>query len=180
MNLFDGAVVGLAALLVLVGLWKGAIRILVGILALATAWFVAIRFHAAAADRTLPTSWDPSLARLGMWLAIFFGVLLAGGLVAWLLRSIVKAALLGWADRLAGAALGFSAAALATAFLVFPLAAYLPGGSRVLADSRLAPYASTVSDLVSGLTPQEIDERYERGIAHLRESWNSRAIDPRR
>lgn len=180
MNLFDGVVAGLAVLLVIVGLWKGAIRILVGILALATAWFVAVRFHATAAERTLPASWDPSLARLGMWLAIFFGILLAGGLIAWLLRAVVKAALLGWADRLAGGALGFSAAALATALLVFPLAAYLPGGAGVLETSRLAPYAATVADLVRAASPSDVEERYERGIARLRETWRERSVETRR
>ena len=69
--------------------------------------------------------------KLISYLIIFLATMLAGGLVAYLLRRLLKAAMLGWADRLAGGAVGLAAAMLIAALLLLPLVAYSPiGGFR--------------------------------------------------
>ena len=113
--------------------------------------------------------------RLAAYAAIFLGTLVAGAVVGWLLRKLAKAALLGWADRLAGAAVGFVAGVLACSLVVLPLAAYLSEGSRLLSGSTLAPYAAAVADVVNRLSPADLAERYRKGIESVRKRWRGEA-----
>jgi len=170
MNGFDIVVLVAAGVLAILGLVQGVIRLLVGIAAMVVAFILASRFHQPLADLWVaePNAW----LRIGAYVAIFFGVLLTGGLVAWLLRALIKAAMLGWADRFAGAAVGLAAAALVMALLILPVVAYTPGGETVLRDSVLAPYLLVVSDLFNRLAPKDLAERYREGVNDLRQLWS--------
>jgi len=173
MNGFDIAVLVVAGVLALLGLLKGVVRILVGIAALIVAFLLASRFHQRLADLWVeePSRW----LRVGAYVAIFLGVMLIGGWIAWLLRALFKAAMLGWADRLAGAALGLAAAAVGTALLIMPLVAYLPQGETVLTRSVLAPYLVVVSDAFNRLAPEEMSRYYRGGVEELRKRWGNGA-----
>ena len=177
MNGFDITVLVLTGILVIIGLSKGLVRILIGIAALVVAFIVASQFHttlAAVFDR------DPggpgAAASLAAYIAIFLGVMLLGGFVAFLMRRIVKAALLSWADRLAGGALGLLAAALASALLILPVVAYTPDGKEILTRSVLAPYVVTVADVFNQLAPDDLAERYRDGVRELRSRWQNKDL----
>lgn len=178
MNAFDIALLVLLGVLVLVGLAKGLARILIGIGTLLLAFGLAARFHQDLAPRLAGFGWPDELLKLSSYLLIFFGTMLVGGLLAWLTRKMLSAAMLGWADRLAGAALGMVAATLAAALLVLPLVAYSPAGEQALRESRLAPYVAVVADLARVLVPSGMSERYRVRIDGLREYWNGRWQDP--
>jgi len=173
MNAFDIAVLVVAGVLALIGLLKGVVRILVGIGALIVAFLLASRFHQRLADLWVeePSRW----LRVGAYVAIFLGVMLVGAWIAWLLRALFKAAMLGWADRLAGAALGLAAAAVGTALLIMPLVAYVPRGESVLTRSVLAPYLVVVSDLFNRLAPEDMRQHFRGGIDELRKLWGQGA-----
>ncbi len=171
MNSLDVALLVIIGILVLVGLFKGFIRLLVGVAALVVAFVLASRFHARLAD--YGAGWKISLEarRLGAYLLIFLAVLLVGAVVGWLLRKLAKAAMLGWADRLAGAAVGLVTGLIAGAFVILPIAAYAPHGTRLLEESRLAPYVAAVADMVNVLSPGDLSARYHQGIESLRKRW---------
>lgn len=180
MNTFDVVLLALACVLVLFGVFKGLVRILFGVAALVAAFALAARYHEGVAGWL--AGWEIGLEprRLIAYLAIFVGVLLAGGLAGWLGRKLVKAAMLGWADRLGGAALGLLAAALLAALVVLPLVAYSPWGERLLARSVLAPYVTAVSDLANRVAPDDLSERYRRRVEDLRRRWRGEVeTDPR-
>jgi membrane protein required for colicin V production len=177
-NGFDIALLMLACLLVLLGVIKGLVRILIGIAALVFAFALAARYHKPLADRLgagLEIGAEPTM--LISYVLIFIGVMLAGGLVAFLVRKLVKAAMLSWADRLAGAALGLVAAALAAALLILPVIAYSPWGEGVLRGSVLAPYVTVVADLANTLVPDDLSERYDRKIEELRRYWRDEWLE---
>jgi membrane protein required for colicin V production len=88
-----------------------------------------------------------------------------------MLAKLMRAAMLGWADRLGGAALGFVAALLAAALIVPPVLAYWPSGEGLLARSTLAPYLVAVADLATSLVPGDLSERYRHKIEGLRRQW---------
>ncbi|HKQ62192.1 MAG TPA: CvpA family protein [Candidatus Polarisedimenticolaceae bacterium] len=170
MNGFDIVLIGLGGFLVVVGLIKGLVRILVGIAALVTAFVLAALFHP---DLAAKLTWiGPSEGRMFVaYLAIFIGTLLGGGLLAFLLRRLLEVASLGWADRLAGGALGFAMAALLAALVVLPTLAYVPASTGWLEGSRLAPYVAVVADLANTVAPAGLAERYHRGVERLRDHW---------
>ena len=175
LNAFDLLLLVLVGLLVLLGLLKGLTRLLIGIGALVAAFILAARFHGLAAAPVLGVM-DISVpaANLIGYLAIFVGTMLAGALTGRVLRGLLKAAMLGWADRLAGAAAGFVAALLAAALIVLPVIAYVPTGERLLRDSVLAPYVTRFSDLANAIVPEGLAGQYRERMEALRRSWGQR------
>lgn len=175
MNALDIALLVVAGALVVLGLVKGLVRLLAAVAAFVAAFFLASRFHGPLADLAPASRIPQGALRLAAYAAIFVGVLIAGAIVGWLLRKLMQAAMLGWADRLAGAAVGFVAGVLACSLVVLPLAAYLPDGSRLLAGSTLAPYAAAVADVVNRLSPADLADRYRKGIESVRKRWRGEA-----
>lgn len=179
MNGFDIALLIVMGILVVLGLMKGLVRILVGFAALVAAFVVAGMFHRQVAAGLGRLNISDEILRLLSYLGLFIAVMLAGAVLAFLLRKLVKAAMLGWADRLAGAALGVAAAFLAFSFLVVPVVAYAPEGARVLDRSVLAPYVLVVAGLAARAAPQDLVERFQEELGDLKEHWaEERAAGP--
>ncbi len=171
MNGFDIVLLASMGILVVVGLMKGLVRILVGFGALIAAFLVASMFHEPLADRLGLFDLPVGVLRLICYLLIFIAVMLAGSLLAFLIRKLVKAAMLSWADRLAGAAVGVAVAFLAFSVLVLPIVAYAPGGSSMLSHSTLAPYVLVVSDMAARFVPDDLVRKFRKEIGELKDSW---------
>jgi membrane protein required for colicin V production len=174
MNAFDIALLVILGILVLVGLLRGLARVLIGIGALIAAFVLASRLHAGLAGRLGFLDLPPGGLRLLAWVLIFLGTMLLGGLAAFLARRLLQAAMLGWADRLAGAALGCVAAVLISALLILPLVAYSPAGERAMRGSVLAPYVTVVADLANRLVPEDMSRSYREKVEGLRRHWRER------
>ena len=171
MNNFDLVLLVLAGILVVFGMFKGLIRILIGIAALVAAFALAASFHQPLADKLAEMSIPFVGQRLVAYLLIFVGVMLAGGLLARVLRKMVKIAMLGWADRLGGAALGLVAAMLIAALLLLPAVAYSPKTRVWMQGSILAPYVTVVADAANYMVPGELRTRYREAVEELRRRW---------
>lgn len=171
MNGFDIVLLLLACVLIVVGMLKGLVRILIGLAALVAAFILAAQFHRPFADLLAGIDISSEVMGLIAYVVIFIGVMLAGAVVAFVLRKLLKAAMLGWADRLAGAALGLVAALLIGALLLLPLVAYLPNSENILGRSLLAPYVVVVADLANHLVPADLAERYHERIEDLKRHW---------
>jgi membrane protein required for colicin V production len=171
MNALDIGFLILFAIGAGIGLARGLVRILIGILTLLVAFFLASRYQDQIAAVLTSRHVSETPARIGAYVLVFVATMIAGGFVAFVVGKILKLAMLSWADRLAGGALGLVGALLAAAFLVHPLAASSPDGSRLLATSTIAPYLSVVADLGNAMAPDAVARRYESGIESLRRVW---------
>jgi membrane protein required for colicin V production len=178
MNALDIGLTLLIAAGAVIGLARGLVRILIGILSLIVAFFLASRYQDAIAAVLTERHVSQTPARIGAYILVFIGTLIAGGLVAWAVGKILKLAMLSWADRLAGGALGIQGALLAAAFLVHPLVASSSSGSKLLATSKIAPYVSVVADVVNAAAPDAVARRYESGIESLRRVWRGEQALP--
>jgi len=146
-------------------------RILIGILSLVVAFFLASRYRAPIAQILIDRHVAATPAEVTAYIAIFLATMIAGGLVAWVVGKLLKLAMLSLPDRLAGGALGLVAAGLAAAFLVHPLVVSSKGGSHMLETSKLAPYVAVVADVGNALTPDTVAQRYDAGMESLRKVW---------
>ena len=173
MNGFDVALLVVGCILVLIGMWKGLVRILIGIAALIAAFALAARFHEPLAARLTWVRLPDEPLMLLAYISIFLGVMLLGGALAYLLRRLLRAAMLGWADRMAGAALGLVATALLSSLLVLPFVAYSERGQEVLRRSVLAPWVTAVANLASPLMPSDLADLYRSRLEELRRLWYS-------
>ena len=178
MNALD---IGLIVLIVFgagIGLARGLVRILIGILSLVVAFFLASRYQDQIAAVLTSRHVSETPARIGAYVLVFVATMIAGGLVAWVVGKLLKLAMLSFPDRLAGGALGIVAALLAAAFLVHPLVAWSPEGSRLLATSKIAPYVTVVADLGNAMAPDAVAKRYDQGIESLRRVWRGETAVP--
>ena len=182
LNALDVLLLLLAGLMVLLGVWRGLTRLLIGVGALVAAFMLAAQFHwQVSVSMVRVVEMPEPVANLVAYLAIFLGTLLAGAFVASVLERLLKAAMLGWADRLAGGAVGLVAALLVAALVILPVVAYAPSGAAVLRTSVLAPYVTVVADIANHLVPDRLSTQYRDRMESLRRYWQRRseAADPR-
>lgn len=179
MNAFDAVVLVVMALLLLAGLLKGFTRLAIGIAALVAAFAFAVRFHApVAASIAAAAGITDTLATAAAYAAIFLGTMLVGALVAFVARRTLKLAMLGWVDRLAGAATGLVAALLAAGLLLVPAASRFPAGESLLRESVLAPFAVAAAELTHRLVPEPLSAGYRERMDSLRVYWLERRAAP--
>ena len=179
MNAFDAVVLVVIALLALVGLLKGFTRLAIGVAALATAFVLAVRFHSrVAASVAAAMGISEPAATAAAYGAIFLGTMLAGALVAFVARRTLRFAMLGWMDRLAGAAAGIVAALLAAGLVLVPAASRFPAGESLLLESVLAPYAAAAAALTHRLVPEPLSAEYRERMDSLRVHWLERRPAP--
>jgi membrane protein required for colicin V production len=120
-NELDYAVIAVAAISILVGLARGAVREAINL----AGWILALLLaHAFAQNLTVYfADWmsEPVFRTALAWLAIFVGVLMVAGLLASLVSALVRKLGLGGLDQLLGAAIGVARGAVV--LIVLTLAA---------------------------------------------------------
>ena len=178
MNALDWGLVVLFVAGAVIGLSRGLVRIVIGVLSLLVAFFLASRWQDPIAQVLVGRHVTETPARIAAYAVVFVGTMIAGGVVAWVVGKILKLAMLSWADRIAGCAIGVFGATLAAAFLVHPLVTSSKGGSNLLATSKLAPYVTVIADIGNTVAPDAVAKRYESGIDALRKVWRGESQIP--
>ena len=120
MTWLDYAVLGVTAVSIVVGVWRGLVREVISLAGWVIAFLAANLFAAPLAEALPAPVHNPELRVLIAFVAIFIASLVASTLIALLLSKLAKAAGLGGLDRLLGAFFGLARAAvivLATALL---------------------------------------------------------------
>jgi len=114
---FDYAVLTVVGLSLLWAVMRGLVRELVSI----AGWVAAVvvsSLYTSSFARMMPDSLGPLLSNLLAFLAIFIGVWVVSGFLGLVLNRLVRAAGLGWTDRLLGAVLGLARGLLIVLLLV--------------------------------------------------------------
>ena len=102
---FDYGVLSVLGLSLLVGAFRGLMREMVSLAGWVGAFVLATVFSGIVAVH-MPTSLGPLFSGVLAFLLIFIGVLVASGLVGLVLSLLVRAAGLGFLDRMLGAVFG--------------------------------------------------------------------------
>ncbi len=114
----DYCILGVIGLSALIGLIRGMIREVYSLFLWGLATWLGLHYSrefSVYLERAIPL---PSARMAVSFLGIFIGVLLAGGLVGYLLGKLVSSTGLGGTDRLAGVVFGIARGALIVAILV--------------------------------------------------------------
>jgi membrane protein required for colicin V production len=120
------------------------------------------------APRIAPYVKSQALAESVGFLAIFFAVVIAAGIIGRMARWLAREAGLGWADRLLGAIFGLVRGAAIVAVLVLALAAFAPG-SRMLGQSSFGGYFLVAARGMSWLAPVELRQKLRQGVEAMRQ-----------
>ena len=148
MTPIDYGILFLVLISAAVGIWRGftseALSLITLLAAIGLAWTFA--------DTLAPGLGDwAGAAEARLWLArliIFLIVLVAGGLVSWLARKLVRGTGLSGLDRTLGAAFGLARAALLVGLAVIVLQFAEVDQESWWQEARLRPYAERVAEAV--------------------------------
>ncbi len=130
MNGADWAIVAVIAMSTLIGIWRGFVREALSLAVWVIAFVVAMLFYAGFAPWFERWVDAPSIQMLVAWVTLFVGTLLLGGLVNFLLVTLVHATGLGGTDRVLGMVFGFGRGLL----VVMAILIVLPGVVPVTRD----------------------------------------------
>ena len=155
MNWLDMVILVLLIIPTVIGLRIGIIKAVVSLAGVIIGIILAGRYHVDLAEQLTFIS-SASLANIVAFALILLGVMLIAAVVASVLKWITSMVLLGWVNRLGGAAFGFLMGAIFCSAVLAIWAKFL-GAEGVIAESGLAALLLDSLPLVLALLPGEFD-----------------------
>ncbi len=167
MNGLDWAIVAILVLSVLLAAAQGFLHEVIALAGVVLGYLLAAWEYGRVAPWFAPYVKSEPVAESAAFLAIFFAVLIAAGIIGRIARWLAREAGLGWADRLLGAAFGLVRGGAIVAVLVLALAAFAPG-SQMLGRSSLGGYFLVAARGMSWLAPATLRQKLRQGVAAMR------------
>jgi membrane protein required for colicin V production len=123
---------------------------------------------------------DRNISSFAGFLAILFGSLTAGIIIAWVLVKFLGWVGLRWFDRLLGGAFGLVRGLLVCAALVLALLAFTPlaRSTEVVAESGIAPWVLHAAQAASLTAPGKVRQAFDENFARVKAVWVSQLARP--
>jgi membrane protein required for colicin V production len=154
MNWVDVVIIIYLALSIISGFAQGLIRSLLSIIGLIVGILLASHFYKQLGDILTFIS-NRNVADIVAFIVILLAVMGIAALIGLVLRSIIKAIMLGWIDKLGGSVLGLILGALSVSAILAIVVKYT--NTSLITDSKLAAFFLDKFPLVLGLLPGEFD-----------------------
>ncbi|MGB7550609.1 MAG: CvpA family protein [Chromatiaceae bacterium] len=159
LNWIDAGILGLIALSALIGLGRGLVRELLSLVIWSLALLLAWRLYPLLEPELAPWLPGDTSRAAAAYLLTALGLVMVGGLVGYLLTSLVELGGLGGTSRLLGALFGLVRGALIIAMLAF-LGALTPVADQaVWQDSRLIGRFQVLAERVLAEVPPQVEDR---------------------
>jgi membrane protein required for colicin V production len=159
MAAFDYGVIGIVALSLAIGLWRGVIGEVIAIVAWIAAVMGALEYGTAIGHAVFAGIADPALRALAGCTFIFVGILVAMSLIRLVVRQMVKALGLSLSDRLLGMVFGFARGLLVVLVLVAAGGMTSAPQQAWWQEAALAPPLETAVLAVMPLLPDELAKK---------------------
>jgi membrane protein required for colicin V production len=154
MNWLDIVILIYLAVSVISGLVQGLIRTVLSIVGVIVGIFLASHFYIQLGNALTFIS-NKDTANIVAFIIILLAVMIVAAIIAWLLKSIIKAIKLGWVDKLGGAVLGLILGALSVSAFLAIIVKYT--SASFIVDSKLAGFFLDKFPLILGFLPSEFD-----------------------
>lgn len=155
MNWVDIAIIVVAVLFGLLGLWQGFIKALFGILGLIGGIVLAGHFYHPLALKL--SSEGATWAGIAAYAIILIVVVIIAGVAGWFVAKMVHALPFGWLDRLLGFILGAFMGSMLCAAVLAILCKFVPGVESAVAQSAVAATVMKGFPLLLALLPENFD-----------------------
>ncbi len=151
----DIAIIVLIIIPTIIGMRIGIIKAVLSLAGVIIGVILAGRYHTALADQLTFIS-QANLANIVAFAIILIGAMLIAAVLASLLKWITSMVMLGWVNRLGGAAFGFVLGAVFCSALLAIWAKFL-GVDGPIAESSLAALLLDRFPIILALLPSEFD-----------------------
>jgi membrane protein required for colicin V production len=155
MNWLDIVIIIFILISVVSGLMQGIVKILFSIIGLIVGVILAGKYSGALGEKLTFIS-DPNTAGTVSFVVIVLVVLIVATLIAFLVKKLISAVLLGWVDKIGGAVLGlFLGMIFAGAILTMYLKYF--GPTDIITGSTLSAFLLDKFPVVMSFLPNEFD-----------------------
>lgn len=148
-----------------IGIIKGLVRQVIGLLAVIVGLILALVYYPYIAYLFGRVISSQVLSHFLGFISIFFAILCLGGVMSWLVSKLIKGPL-KFMNHLLGGGLGFIKGVLICGVLVFALLVF-PINVKALENSFLAPYCLKMTKVIVGLIPQELKESFKEAYEDI-------------
>jgi membrane protein required for colicin V production len=175
MNWLDIILLIILALSVMTSFRKGLSREVIGLIASILALLLGIWFYGTAGSLVLPYLSSRAAANLAGFILVFFGVLLLGSIVSYVVGRFLRVTGLSIVDHALGALFGVVRGILVAVALILGIMAFSPGGQppESVVQSRIAPYVVDTARVVVSMAPHDLREGFRTTYAQVRTAWDS-------
>lgn len=154
MNWLDIVIIVYLVISVISGLVQGLIKTLLSIIGVIVGILLASHFYTQLGGILTFIS-NRDAANVAGFIIILLVVMAVFSIIAWILRSFIKAIMLGLADKLGGGVLGFFLGALSISAILAIIVKYNQSG--IITGSKLAALFLDKFPMVLGLLPSGFD-----------------------
>ena len=162
MSTFDIIVLAVIVILTIIGLWKGMVRQIFGLLGVIAGYVLALRFYQPCSK--FLTSIHPGTARVISFIAIFLACILAAHIIGWLVGRFFNISGLGFLNRIGGGFLGFLKGCLIVSLIVLVVTASDSAKSSFFKKSHTVKYVLPVASILEKVTREDIKAKYNEKI----------------
>ena len=166
-NWLDAVLLGIVAISVVAAMWEGLVREIISLASLIAGVAVAALEYGRAAGWFRGYTDSPEMAKGLGFLALFFGILIAGAFISFLLRKMVQKAGLAWFDRFLGGLFGLVRGFAIGSVLLLTMVAFSIRSAAVQ-GSTLAPYVLMGARAISATMPQDLRSQFQKGLEKFR------------
>jgi len=174
MNALDYIIIVIIGFCFIRGLFRGLIKELSSILGVFAGSYVSYAYYEIIAE--MIKEWhiieNAAYIKIISFFIIFCGVFFIVSIIGVILRYILKIMFLKWVDFTFGGGFGFAKGGLITIVIFITLTSLLPENSTIITESILAPYMTTLSERAIEIVPDDIKNKFNDNIAHIKEFWN--------
>jgi membrane protein required for colicin V production len=170
-TLLDFVFVAIAILSTAMAFFKGIARELISLGALIAGFILAALYYPLVGSCIADLTSSESVANLAGFMIIFLSCLVAGGIIAFIVKRTIKMASLDWIDRTLGGIFGFIRGWAICSIIVLALIAF-PVRETRLAQSYLGPYVLAGASGAVLMVPQDLKEKFHQGYKRILQALN--------
>lgn len=170
-NLLDWIVLGIVLYSVVMSAMRGFVREILGLITVVVAIVMAAWLYRDLGMLFRDVVRTENLALFFGFSLLFFGTLIVGFTLIWLIYRFFKFARIEWFDRVLGGAFGFVRGWLLGSVIFLVLTSF-EVQSEVIRNSQLSAYFLPGSRAVAVLTPFELKAKFLIGYREIERWWN--------
>jgi len=111
---------------------------------------------------------SPGIRQLICFFVLFCLILVVIGLLAQLIRKLLKLVFLGWVDRTFGIVFGAAKGVLIVTMLFIMATSFIPDSKSFFSGSKTVPYLAQVADALTVFVSQNMKQEFNRHLEGLK------------